>query len=176
MSWLENSIPPNLVTPPPPPRKGGSLYARIADGNPATIAKAQQFLELNGEPRAVYRDDLAFKLAKIVATKGEAVLPQIAEMHPDYEFIVNNIKPVYPVYHNDIGAAKLGDSMFKNDCGCQKHSDTGIAEPRLAQFQLPAIASPTSLDIKDLAALMMLSVTTLAVFALIFKSLSSNGK
>jgi hypothetical protein len=173
MSWLENSIPPNLVTPPPPPpvKKGGSLYARIADGNPATIAKAQYFLEVNGEPRAAYRDDLAYKLAKIVATKGEAVLPQIAEMHPDYEFIVNNIKPVY---HNDIGAAKLGDSMFKNDCGCQKHSDTGIVEPRFAQ--LPAIATPSSLDIKDLAALMMLSVTTLAVFALIFKSLASNGK
>jgi hypothetical protein len=127
-----------------------NIFERIAYSTEANNKKAQHFLVKNGYEKAVDQDDLAEKLAEVLADEGEAIIPELLALHPDAEHFKSNMPAVRPAEKEEtpVEAKPIGHVELLKDCGCKYNADCGHThmhnaggdDPTTSQAEKPAQA------------------------------------
>lgn len=103
-------------------QEASTLFQRIASGNEATLMKCFAFLQKYNMPPPSNRFELSKMLAEACIVHGDSACRDLAAIHPDAEFIVENSAIGLPLPKNDTGAP----AKKHCDCGCNAHkNDTG---------------------------------------------------
>ena len=158
-----------------------SLYERVASGGPETITPALEMLKTYGYNKPADREELKNALAIAAIENGDDALAQIADFHPDKDFILANVRSQLPVVlapqsHSFANASGkhtpcMNPAHHHNDCGCnKKYSDVGHTGTEIAPAAAADIAASNKSathDLTSFAIILVLAIGGLGILSMI---------
>ena len=74
-----------------PALKGYTIYDRIASGDEKTIQNSINLIVSYGLPAPANRKQIVYAFNQLAVKKGDGFLAQLADIHPDKDFILSNL-------------------------------------------------------------------------------------
>lgn len=109
---------PPASSPAQPNSAGSTLFQRIASGDDVTLQKSFSFLQKYQMPSPTNRQHLARLLAETCIKFGDSACKDLAAIHPDADFIIENMAAPAVVAEN-VNSKKAEHHC---DCGCNSSS------------------------------------------------------